>query len=259
MGHSPRKRRGRHIHYTVVALGATPLLALYAENRSAETINKLDALLGGSGEWAMTFLLLCLAITPTRALACRACRQLRVKFGKRLSDWNWLVALRRSLGLWCFFYALIHVWVYVWFEQGGAWDWILEDILSKPFLSVGVVTFIALLPMAITSNDRAILYLKRRWKIIHRLIYFCGVGALAHVVLLQKEQEAGYQVYLAVLLSIGVIRLYTGIIKSAYAHDDGFESSRTQDRTGSSSPMSAEQQQATGLDLEKIEARPIKF
>jgi len=91
-----------------------------------------------SGFTAITLLVVSLAVTPVR----------------RLTGWNQVQKVRRMLGLWAFFYAAIHVFVYAYFDQVLALDFILEDVLERPFTLVGAAAFLLLLPLAVTSTKR---------------------------------------------------------------------------------------------------------
>jgi sulfoxide reductase heme-binding subunit YedZ len=117
-----------------------------------------------TGEWTMSFLCLSLAITPLR----------------RFTGWNWLIRLRRMLGLYTFFYALMHFLTFLWadhnFEFGAMWT----DVLKRPFITVGFIAFVLLLPLAATSTNAMIKRLGRRWAQLHRLIYLIAPLAILH-------------------------------------------------------------------------------
>ncbi len=106
------------------------------------------------------------------------------RYGKRLSDWNWLVRLRRQWGLFVFFYASLHLVIYLAFDLGiglpidlGA---LREDALERPFILLGFAAFVLLVPLAATSNQGAMRRLGRAWKPLHRLSYAVAVLALVH-------------------------------------------------------------------------------
>lgn len=147
-----------------------------------------------SGFTALTLLLVSLAVTPVR----------------RLTGWNQVQKVRRMLGLWSFFYAAIHVFVYAYFDQVLALDFILEDVLERPFTLVGAAAFLLLLPLAITSTKGWIRRLGRNWVRLHWLVYPAAVLAVLHFELGQKADftrgPVVMGVILALLLGVRVLR-----------------------------------------------------
>lgn len=141
----------------VFALAALPFLrlayAVYQDNLGA---NPLEFITRNTGDWTLYFLCITLAVTPMR----------------KLLSWYWLIRLRRMLGLYSFFYASLHFLTFLWFDHffdiGDMW----RDIIKRPFITVGFITFILLLPLAITSNNAMIRRLGgKQWQLLHRLIY----------------------------------------------------------------------------------------
>ncbi|MFC1574513.1 sulfite oxidase heme-binding subunit YedZ [Gemmatimonadota bacterium] len=126
--------------------------------------NPVEALLHLGGDWALVFLLLTLSVTPIR----------------RVSGWNRVIRVRRLLGLFAFFYASFHFLVYLGLDQGFAWGFILEDVVERPFITVGFATLLLLLPLAITSTKGWVRRLRKRWQILHRLVYPAGALAVLH-------------------------------------------------------------------------------
>ena len=118
-----------------------------------------------SGEWALYFLCITLAVTPLR----------------RLSGWNWLVKLRRMVGLFTFFYALVHFIAFLWFDHFFDVAAMLADVVKRPFILVGFIAFVLLIPLAATSTNAMIKRLGgKRWQWLHRLIYAIGPLAILH-------------------------------------------------------------------------------
>lgn len=152
--------------------------------------NPIEAVTRGLGTWALNFLLLTLAITPLRKLA----------------GWHLLARLRRMLGLFTFFYATLHLTAYLWFDQFFAWGEIAQDILERPFITVGMAAYVLLVPLAATSNNYAIRHLGgRRWQALHRSVYPIAILAVLHYVWMVKidpSQPLLYGGILAVLLGI---------------------------------------------------------
>jgi sulfoxide reductase heme-binding subunit YedZ len=125
--------------------------------------NPIEAVLHWSGRWTLIFLLAGLAITPLR----------------RLTGWNRVIKVRRLVGLFAFFYATLHLSLYLGLDQGFAWSFIVEDVLERPFITVGMAAFLLLVPLAVTSTKGWIRRLGKNWLKLHRLVYFAaGLGAL---------------------------------------------------------------------------------
>ncbi len=147
-------------------LCALPLLwltgALLTQRLGA---NPAEALIRGLGDWGLRGLLLTLAITP-----------LRVIFQQPA-----LLRLRRLLGLWSFAYVALHLTAYAWFDQGLVLDDIVRDVLKRPFILVGMLSLLLMLPLALTSFNAAIRWLGgARWQRLHRLVYAVAVLACVH-------------------------------------------------------------------------------
>lgn len=149
--------------------------------------NPVETLSHRTGDWSLRFLLLALAITPLR----------------RLSGWNGLQKLRRMLGLFAFFYVCLHFGVYLVFDQFFDLSAILQDIAKRPYITIGFLGFLLLIPLAITSTNGMIKRLGRNWQRLHRLVYLIGVLGVLHYWWLVKadiREPALYAVLLAALL-----------------------------------------------------------
>ena len=150
--------------------------------------NPAEFITRATGDWALRFLMITLAITPLR----------------RISGWNALLRFRRMLGLFCFFYVLVHVSSYVSFDQVFDVGDIVKDIGKRPFITVGFASLVLLTPLAATSTNAMIRRLgARRWQTLHRLVYLIGPLAVLHFWWMVKRdvtQPAIYALILAVLL-----------------------------------------------------------
>ncbi len=179
----------------VFLLALVPLATLVA-GALTETLgaNPAEALIRGTGEWALRLLWLTLAVTP-----------LRLWFG-----WTALLRQRRMLGLFAFFYGLLHFTAYAWLDQGFAVDDILRDIGKRPFILVGTAALLAMLPLAATSFHRAVRAMGgRRWQTLHRLVYAVALLALLHFLWMRAGKQlfaevAVYGALLALLLGARV-------------------------------------------------------
>jgi sulfoxide reductase heme-binding subunit YedZ len=169
------------VRWVSFMLWASPAVWLLGEWLTQSLgINPLDRLLHFTGRWALAMLLISLAVTPVRRLSALASQRMHARYGKRLSDWNWIVRLRRQFGLFSFFYACLHVAIYVGLDVGPDVASLREDVMERPFIVVGLVAFVLLIPLAATSNQFSIRRLGRAWKRLHLLSHLIVLLAIAH-------------------------------------------------------------------------------
>lgn len=164
--------------FLLFALPAVSLLWMYLGHSLG--IHPLRTLQHTTGKWALILLLLSLVITPLRRGLARLSMYLHSGHGKRLSDWNWIIRLRRMIGLYAFFYACLHLFVFMHFDIG--WDWLatLEETEEKPYILAGVSAFLLLLPVAFSSTNGMMRRLGKNWRRLHRLVYLVTILALLH-------------------------------------------------------------------------------
>lgn len=167
--------------------------------------NPLDRLLRAPGRWALTLLLVALAATPLRHALAFAARHNGIRCGRRLADWNWVIRLRRPLGLASFFYALTHVVLYLSLDAGFSGDELANDLRNKPFILAGLGAFLLLLPLAVTSTDAWMKRLKRNWKRLHLLVYPAAILAVLHFLWLSKPGAGDLYAY---ALALGLLLGY---------------------------------------------------
>lgn len=162
------------------AAGAAPGAWLgWQHLQGALGADPLSALVHRSGWWALFWLLATLAVTPLRRLSVALSRWAEWRWGRRLADWNGLVRQRRQLGLWSFAYASVHLALYAVLDA-GSWQELFADASERPFIAVGWLALLALLPLAATSNQAAMRRLKKHWARLHRLAYGAAAAALLH-------------------------------------------------------------------------------
>lgn len=155
-------------------------------------VNPIETLTHETGQWALRLLLVTLAVTPLR----------------RLTGWNRVMALRRMLGLFAFFYAILHLSIWVVFDHYFTWSTMIEDVLKRPFITAGSVALLLMLPLALTSTRWSVRKLGRRWQTLHRLIYVSAAAAVLHFIWKEKviiNETLMYAAILAVLLAIRVV------------------------------------------------------
>jgi sulfoxide reductase heme-binding subunit YedZ len=127
--------------------------------------NPVEFITRNTGDWTLYFLCFTLAVTPLR----------------RLTGWNWLVRLRRTIGLFAFFYAFLHFMTFLWFDHFFDIAEMLKDVVKRPFITVGFGAFLLLIPLAATSTNAMIKRLGgKRWQWLHRLIYLIAPLGILH-------------------------------------------------------------------------------
>lgn len=169
----------------VLALGPLAWL-VYGAIANALGANPAEAILRGTGDWTLRLLCITLAVTPLRTL----------------SGWHALARWRRMLGLFSFFYGLLHFLAYAWLDMGFDVQAIVKDIPKRPFALVGALALTLMLPLAATSFNGAIKALgPKRWQALHRLVYVTALLGLLHFFWMRaaKNDFGEWSVYAAVL------------------------------------------------------------
>lgn len=157
--------------------------------------NPIEFITRSTGTWALVFLCITLAMTPLRLLTNSA---------------TW-IKLRRMLGLFCFFYASMHFLIWFWLDQNLNLQSMWSDVLKRPFITMGFLSLVLLVPLAITSNQWAVRKLGRRWTKLHKLIYLIACTAILHYWWHKagKNDLGVVYIYGTVLLLLLVCRLPT--------------------------------------------------
>jgi sulfoxide reductase heme-binding subunit YedZ len=149
--------------------------------------NPIEELIHRLGIWGLNFLLITLTVTPLR----------------RLTGKNWLLRFRRMLGLFAFFYLLLHFLTYAGLDQRYDLAAIIEDIAERPYITVGFTALLLLVPLAATSTQAMMRRLGRRWQKLHRLVYLIAILGVVHFywqVKLDTLEALIYAAILAILL-----------------------------------------------------------
>ncbi|ALG68835.1 sulfite oxidase heme-binding subunit YedZ [Beggiatoa leptomitoformis] len=167
-------------------------------------VNPIEFFLDQTGLWTLRLLLITLCITPLR----------------KITKWNGVLRLRRMLGLYSFFYSVLHATTYVIFDQSVDISSIIKDIAERPFIMVGFLAFILLIPLAITSTNAMIKRLGgKRWQALHRFVYLIGIAGVLHFWwLAQSKANLGepfiYAVCMALLLLVRYPPIMARVAKS---------------------------------------------
>jgi sulfoxide reductase heme-binding subunit YedZ len=172
----------------------TPLLRLGWKGLTGGLgANPIEFITLSTGTWTLVFLLATLAITPLR----------------RLSGQSWLIRFRRLVGLFAFFYGVLHFITYVWLDKFFDVQDMIKDVAKRPFITAGFLAFLLLVPLAATSTAGAIRWMGgRRWQLLHRLIYVSGVSAVIHFwwkVKADVRKPAIYAAVLGILLGLRLV------------------------------------------------------
>jgi methionine sulfoxide reductase heme-binding subunit len=155
----------------------------YAALTGGLGVNPIEELTHTTGMAALVILLVTLAVSPLR----------------RLTGWNPLVQLRRPLGLFAFFYALLHFSIWMVLDLGFQLEWVWEDIRERPYITAGFIGFVLMIPLAVTSTRGWIRRLGKRWAVLHRLIYVSAALGILHFYWRVKA-DAWLPVAMAVIL-----------------------------------------------------------
>ncbi len=156
-------------------------------------VNPIETITHFTGSWALIILFASLSITPLR----------------KLTGWTDLIKFRRMLGLFAFFYALLHFSTFLVLDHFFDFDRIAKDILKRPYVTVGFTGFVLMVPLAITSTAKMIRRLGKRWQQLHRLVYLVGIAGVIHFYWLVKSdirRPAQYGAVLATLLGYRLVK-----------------------------------------------------
>jgi sulfoxide reductase heme-binding subunit YedZ len=193
MAFNPTPKQVTVIKVIVFLLALVPLarIGLLAGNSA----DPLEFITHGTGDWALYLLCITLAVTPVR----------------RLSGLNWLLKLRRMLGLFAFFYASLHFMTFIWFDHFFDVQAIWKDVLKRPFITVGFAAFVLLIPLAATSTNAMVRRLGgKRWQALHRLIYVIAPLAILHYWWMKaaKNNIGKPMLFAFIVAGLLVLRLY---------------------------------------------------
>lgn len=165
MAFNPTPKQLSAIKAVLFVLALLPFARLVFMTASGQFVEPLEAITRGTGDWVLYLLCITLAVTPMR----------------RLTGWNWLIKLRRMAGLFAFFYAFLHFLAFLWFDHFFDLAEMWTDVLKRPFITVGFIAFVLLIPLAVTSTNGMIRRLGgKRWQWLHRLIYVVAPLGILH-------------------------------------------------------------------------------
>ncbi len=159
--------------------------------------NPIEKITHQTGDWTLILLLLTLAITPLR----------------RITGINELIAFRRMLGLFAFFYGTLHFFTYIWLDKFFDTHEIVKDVYKRPFITAGFTGFVLMIPLAITSTKGWIRRLGKKWVVLHRLIYASAIAGVVHYIWLVKKDVRKPLIYAAILALLLLWRIANWLIQ----------------------------------------------
>jgi sulfoxide reductase heme-binding subunit YedZ len=189
----PLRDLERSLKPVVFIAALLPLVILVEDGvHDALGANPIETISHRTGDWTLRLLLITLAVTPIR----------------KLTGWQAVGRVRRMLGLFAFFYAVLHFLTYTWLDQALVWQDIVADVIKRPYITVGFASFLLLVPLAATSTQGMIRRLGgRRWRRLHRLAYVASVGGVLHYLWLVKADLREPLFYAAILTLLLILRL----------------------------------------------------
>lgn len=153
--------------------------------------NPIEFITLSTGTWTLILILTTLSITPLR----------------RITGLNWLIKLRRPIGLFAFFYACLHFTTYIWLDKFFDLHDMIKDVAKRPFITAGFLAFVLMIPLASTSTAAAVRNLGgKNWQWLHRLIYVTAISAVVHFWWKVKADHRGPAIYGAILVTLLLAR-----------------------------------------------------
>ena len=202
MAFNPTPTQFKGLKTAIFILALIPFVRMVYLSVTGALPDPLAFITHSSGDWTLYFLVITLCVTPVR----------------RLLKWNWLVRLRRMAGLFAFFYAFLHFTAFLWFDHFFDLAAMWKDVLKRPFITVGFIAFVLLIPLAVSSNNAMIRKLGgKTWQRIHRLIYIIAPLGILHYWWMKAAKNNLAQPFLfAVIVAVLLgVRVYWSVKKKA--------------------------------------------
>jgi sulfoxide reductase heme-binding subunit YedZ len=178
----------------VFVLALIPLARLFVLGFFGNlTANPIEFITRSTGTWTITFLSMTLAMSPLRFI----------------TGWPQWVQFRKMLGLFSFFYAFLHFTIWYWLDHNLNFTFMINDVIKRPFITMGFIAFVIMSLLALTSNQIAMRLLGVKWKMLHRFIYLIGILALIHYYWHKqgKNDFAVVYIYAGIIFSLLIIRI----------------------------------------------------
>jgi sulfoxide reductase heme-binding subunit YedZ len=178
----------------VFVLALIPLVRLFVLGFFGYlTANPIEFITRSTGTWTITFLSMTLAMSPLCFI----------------TGWPQWLQLRKMLGLFSFFYAFLHFTIWYWLDHNLNFTLMINDVIKRPFITMGFIAFVIMSLLALTSNQMAMRFLGVKWKMLHRFIYLIGILALIHYYWHKqgKNDFAVVYIYAGIIFSLLIIRI----------------------------------------------------
>ena len=178
----------------VFVLALIPLVRLFVLGFFGNlTANPIEFITRSTGTWTITFLSMTLAMSPLRFI----------------TGWPQWLQFRKMLGLFSFFYAFLHFTIWYWLDHNLNFTFMINDVIKRPFITMGFIAFVIMSLLALTSNQMAMRFLGVKWKMLHRFIYLIGILALVHYYWHKqgKNDFAVVYIYAGIIFSLLIIRI----------------------------------------------------
>jgi sulfoxide reductase heme-binding subunit YedZ len=204
MAATPTPKQLTLVKRAIFVLALVPFARMVWLTLAGELVEPLEFITHGTGDWTLYFLCITLAVTPLR----------------RLANANWLLKLRRMLGLFAFFYAALHFMTFLWFDHFFDLAAMWKDVLKRPFITVGFAAFVLLVPLAVTSTNGMVRRLGgKRWQMLHRAIYVIAPLGILHFWWMKAaKNNLGQPLLFALIVALLLgVRLYWSRTKVAAA------------------------------------------
>jgi sulfoxide reductase heme-binding subunit YedZ len=204
MAAAPTARQVSLLKAAVFVLALVPFARMVWLTVTGQLVEPLEFITHGTGDWTLYFLCITLAVTPLR----------------RLAGANWLLKLRRMLGLFAFFYAVLHFMTFLWFDHFFDLAEMWKDVLKRPFITVGFIAFVLLVPLAATSTNAMVRRLGgKRWQALHRAIYLIAPLGILHFWWMKagKHNFAQPILFGAIVALLLGVRLYWNLSRARQA------------------------------------------
>lgn len=186
------KKSWAFIKISVFLLSLAPFLLLVNDTLQDQLgANPIETLHFTLGDWALRFLCISLALTPL----------------KKILQQSWPARFQRMAGLFAYFYACLHFLVYIVLDLSLSWENFIDEVPQSPYILVGLLTFLLLTPLALTSTKAMQKRLGKHWMQLHKLVYIAGISAVIHYLWLVKSDISEPLVYAAVMSALLGFRL----------------------------------------------------
>lgn len=190
--------QNKYYRISIFVLCSLPFfITIYHAASNQLDVNPSETMIRRMGDWALYFLIATLSLSPI----------------KDYLGLSFVIKYRRMIGLFSFFYASLHVLLFVWLEHLFNLSEIVADVFKRPFITIGFICFCVLTVLAATSTDKMKRRLKKKWKTLHKAIYIASLLCILHYFMMIKADYKQPLIFLFVILALLLLRLKPLITK----------------------------------------------